>query len=135
MYTQKGQILITITFFIYPQQRSYFVSFIFFWDAKIPCKSSRSNNVEVGREMNNIMQNVSTTQAICRCVKIIYKIVLKIYQLYFNTPFNRALSVRTRFMDTFCNFLSPDNIKLVVSWKISLAFYPITRKYQSVEES
>lgn len=136
LYTQKWQILILIIFYIYPQQRSYFVPFVFFWDTKILCKSSRSTKVEVSWEISNIMQNAHATQAIYRRVKIMYKTVSKIYQLYFNTPFNLALFMRARFINTLCNFLSPHNIKLFMdSWKGRLSFYLVTRKYQSVNES
>jgi len=60
------------------------------------------------------MQNAHATQAIYRRVKIIYKTVIKIYQLYFNTPPNLALSIRARFINTLCNFLTSNYIKLVV---------------------
>jgi hypothetical protein len=59
------------------------------------------------------MQNAHAAQAIYRRVKIIYKTVLKIYQLYFNIAFNLALSIRARFINTLCNYLSPNNTKLV----------------------
>jgi hypothetical protein len=136
LYTQKCQILIPITFYIYPQQRPYFVSFVFFWDTKILCKSFGSNKVEVSWKISNIMQNAHATQTNYRRLKIIYKTALKIYQLYFNAAFNLALSIRVRFINTLRNFLSSNKIKLVVvSWKVRLSSYPVTGKYQSVHES
>lgn len=111
LHTQKWQTLTPEIFYIYIFNNGH-ISF--------PLFSSETQRSFVNHLKVIKLKSVGKLVILCKMHMLpmqftgASKLYTKQYQLYFNAVFNLALSTRARFINPLCNFLSLNNIQLVV---------------------